>query len=90
MWNCEPLKTCNVVWEYMLGVKSQQQSKLNVLEIKMLRWMSGHTKHDKIRNKIIIGKVGLALNEEKTVESHLRGVGYMWRKRCRNICETFW
>lgn len=52
--------------------------------------MSGHTKHDKIRNKIIIEKVGLALNEEKTVESHLRGVGYMWRKRCRNICETFW
>ena len=36
------------------AVKSQHENKLNVAEMRMLRWMSGHTRHDKISNECII------------------------------------
>ena len=37
----------------------------------MLRWMSGHTKKDKIQNDYIREKVGVALIEEKMTETRL-------------------
>ena len=30
-------------------IKSQQENKLNVAEMRMLRWMSGHVRQDRIR-----------------------------------------
>ena len=42
------------------AVKKAQEKKLDVAEMRMLRWMSGVTKLDRIRNEIISGttKVG--------------------------------
>ena len=35
------------------AVKSQHESKISVAEMRMFRWMSGKTRHDRIRNDII-------------------------------------
>lgn len=49
-------------------VKSQQQHKLNVPDMKILCWMSRHMGQDRIENEYIRNKVGVALIEEKMVE----------------------
>jgi len=41
-------------------------------EMRMLRWMSGKTRHDRIRNDIIRERVGVAPIVEKLVENRLR------------------
>ena len=46
--------------------------KFNVVEMRILCWMSNHTKTDKIRNECIREKVGLAPIIEKLVEICLR------------------
>ena len=53
-------------------VKDQQENNLNVAEMRMLHWMSGHTRQYRIRNKCIREKVGVNPIEEKMVESYLR------------------
>lgn len=40
-------------------------------KIRMLRWMYGHIKRDKIRNEDILGKVGVASAEDKMWEEKL-------------------
>ena len=35
------------------AVKSEHENQVNVAEKRMLRWMSGKTRHDRIRNDII-------------------------------------
>ena len=52
--------------------KSQEENNLNVAEMSMLHWISGHTKQDRIRNKCIREKAGVKPIEEKMVESYLR------------------
>nr|XP_009767224.1 PREDICTED: uncharacterized protein LOC104218430 [Nicotiana sylvestris] len=41
-------------------VKKYHVQKMRVAEMKMLRWISGHTRKDKIRNKVIRDEVGVA------------------------------
>ena len=43
-----------------------------VVEIKMLRWMYGYTKPDKIRNVLIREKVSVVLIDDKMRETQLR------------------
>ncbi|QHO36650.1 Gibberellin-regulated protein [Arachis hypogaea] len=52
--------------------KREHEHKLSVAEMKMLRWMSGHTLLDKIRNEDIRERVGVVPIVEKMVESRLR------------------
>ena len=47
------------------ALKDQQEQKMGVTKMKMLRWMSGQTRKDKIRNGYIWNKVGVASIEEK-------------------------
>ena len=35
------------------AVKSQHENQVSVAEMRMLRWMSGKTRHDMIRNDVI-------------------------------------
>ena len=58
----------------------------------MLRWMSGHTRLDIIRNKVIRSKVGVASIVDKLRESRLRWFGHIRRRpisepvrRCENL-----
>jgi hypothetical protein len=41
-----------------LAVNSQHESKVSVAKMRMLHWMSGKTRHDRIRNDTIIESGG--------------------------------
>ncbi|XP_019254312.1 PREDICTED: uncharacterized protein LOC109233029 [Nicotiana attenuata] len=53
-------------------VKNSHVQKMRAAEMKMLRWMIACTKKDKIRNKVIQDKVGVASVKDKMWESRLR------------------
>lgn len=57
-----------------------QEQKLKVAEMRMLRWMCGHTRLDKIRNEVIRDKVGVASIGDKLRESRLRWFGHVLRR----------
>ncbi|CAN6688986.1 unnamed protein product [Malus baccata var. baccata] len=70
------------------AVKHQHVHKMGVAEMRMLRWMCGHTRKDKIRNEDIRGKVGVAEIEGKMRENRLRfrakgvkeDLGKLWKR----------
>ena len=58
----------------LYGAKSwaankQQVHKMSVVEMRMLRWMSGKTRKDKIRNEFISGSLGVASIGDKMREN---------------------
>ncbi|PHT40405.1 hypothetical protein CQW23_19259 [Capsicum baccatum] len=55
-------------------------AKPGVAEMRMLRWMCGHTRKDRVRNEIIQEKVGMALVEDKMQEVRLRWFGHVMRR----------
>nr|XP_009775483.1 PREDICTED: uncharacterized protein LOC104225402 [Nicotiana sylvestris] len=61
-------------------VKKSHVQKIKVGEMRMLRWMCGHIRKDKIRNEVIRDKVGVAYVEDKLWESRLRWFGHMKRR----------
>ncbi|KAL5141766.1 Metal tolerance protein 6 [Glycine soja] len=62
------------------AVKSQQENKVGVAEMRMLRWMCGKTRQDKIRNEAIRERVGVAPIVEKMVENRLKWFGHVERR----------
>ena len=62
--------------------------------MRMLRWMCGHTRKDKIRNDHIREWVGVAPITEKLVENRLRWFGHVQRRPInapvRRVDETTW
>ena len=61
-------------------VKNSHIQKMKVAEMRMLRWMCGHTRMDKIRNADIREKVGVAPMEDKMREVRLRWFGHIQRR----------
>ncbi|KAI0500658.1 hypothetical protein KFK09_018874 [Dendrobium nobile] len=61
-------------------LKEKHNTKLSVAEMRMLRWMSGFTLRDRIRNEHIREKVGVAPVEDKIRESCLRWFGHIKRR----------
>ncbi|XP_060189176.1 uncharacterized protein LOC132618126 isoform X2 [Lycium barbarum] len=61
-------------------VKISHVQKMKVAEMRMLRWMCGHTRSDRIRNEDIRDKVGVASVEDKMREARLRWFGHMKRR----------
>ncbi|XP_070012936.1 uncharacterized protein [Nicotiana sylvestris] len=53
---------------------------MNVAEMRMLRWMCGLTRMDKIRNGDIREKVGVAYMEDKMQEARLRWFGHIQKR----------
>ena len=54
------------------ATNKQQVHKMSVAEMRMLRWMSGKTRKDRIRNESIGGSLGVAPIGDKMRESRLR------------------
>ncbi|XP_070013241.1 uncharacterized protein [Nicotiana sylvestris] len=62
------------------AVKNSHTQKLKVEEIKMLKWMCGHTRMNKIRNEDIREKVGVDPIDDKMREARLRLFGHIQRR----------
>ena len=62
------------------ATKYENEQKMRVAEMRMLRWMCGHTRLDRIRNEKIREKVGVAPIDEKMRESRLRWFGHVCRR----------
>ena len=65
------------------AVKKAQEKKLDVAEMRMLRWMSGVTKLDRIRNERIRGTTKVGEISKKVQESRLKWYGHVLRRRIR-------
>ncbi|KAG5586098.1 hypothetical protein H5410_046532 [Solanum commersonii] len=53
---------------------------MHVAEMRMLRWMCGHTRSDKIRNEVVREKVGVASMVDKLREARLRWFRHVKRR----------
>ena len=62
------------------ATKKQHVHKMSVTEMRMLRWMCGKTRKDKVRNEHIRGLVGVAPIEDKIRENRLRWYGHVRRR----------
>ena len=62
------------------AVKKRQEKKLDVAEMRMLRWMCGVTRRDRIRNEIIRGTTKVREISDKIQESRLRWYGHIMRR----------
>ena len=62
------------------AVKKAQEKKLDVAEIRMLRWMCGVTKLDRIRNERIRGTTKVGEISKKVQESRLKWYGHVLRE----------
>ena len=63
------------------AVKKAQEKKLNVAEMRMLIWMSGVTRLDRIRNEIIRGTTEVGEISKKVQESRLKWYGHVLRRK---------
>ena len=72
-------------------IKKSHVQRMRVAEIRMIRWICGHTRLDKIRNEVIRGKIEVASMEAKMREAGLHWFGHV-RRRPRDAlvrrCET--
>ena len=59
----------------------ESKEKLDVAEIIMLRWMSGVTKLDRIRNERIRGTTKVGEISKKVQESRLKRHGHVLRRQ---------
>ncbi|XP_070005819.1 uncharacterized protein [Nicotiana sylvestris] len=61
-------------------VKNSHVQQMKVAKMRMLRWMCGHTRLDRIRNEVIRDKVGVSHVEAKMHEARLRWFGHVKRR----------
>ncbi len=62
------------------SLKKAQDNKLEVAEMRMLQWMCGVTKLDKIRNEIIRGTPKVGEITKKVQERRLKWYGHVMRR----------
>ena len=67
---------CAETW----AVKKEQEKKLDVVEMRMLRWMSGVANPDRIRNEIIRGTKKVGEISKKVQASRLKWYEHVLRR----------
>jgi hypothetical protein len=60
--------------------KRRHVQQLSVAEMRMLRWICGHTRRDQVQNDDIRERLGVAPVEEKLMQHRLRWFGHMQRR----------
>ena len=60
--------------------KIRHVQQLSVAEMRMLRWICGHTRMDRVRNDDIRDRLGVAPIEEKLLQHRLRWFGHIQRR----------
>jgi hypothetical protein len=60
--------------------KRRHVQQLSVAEMRMLRWICGNTRRDRVRNDDIRERLEVAPVEEKLVQHHLRWFGHIQRR----------
>ena len=70
------------------NVKKQHILKMSVAEMRMLRWISGNTRNDRIRNEEIFLKIGVASIDGKMRENHLRWFGHVQTSEDSDYCNS--
>ena len=67
---------CTKCW----AIKRYHAQKMSVVEMRMLRWMCGNTRRDKVQNEDIRTKIGVVPIEEKMRENRFRWFGHVRRR----------
>ena len=62
------------------GIKKTQEKRMDVAEMRMLRWSLGLTRKDKVRNEIIRERMGVRPVSEKIQGARLRWFGHVERR----------
>ena len=62
------------------SMKKAEEKKMDVAEMKMLRWMSGVTREDRIRNDYVRGSTKVTELSKKIQEGRLRWYGHLLRR----------
>jgi hypothetical protein len=62
------------------STKRRHIQQLSVAEMRMIRWICGHTRRDRVRNDDLRERLGAAPVEEKLVQHRLRWFGYIQRR----------
>ena len=65
-----------------LAIKNVQEKNLDVVEIRILRWMCGVIKLDRIRNERIRGTTKVGELSKKVQEGRLKWYRYERRRMC--------
>ncbi|KAG2657909.1 hypothetical protein PVAP13_1KG160105 [Panicum virgatum] len=60
--------------------KRRHVQQLSVAEMRMLRWLCGHTRRDRVRNEDIRDRVGVSPIEEKLIQYRLKWFGHVQRR----------
>ena len=72
--------------------KRRHIQQLSVVEMRMLRWICGHTRLDRVRNDDIHDRLGVTPIEEKLIQHRLRLFGMSTRDpqmhRCIEVDQT--
>jgi hypothetical protein len=61
-------------------IKRRYVQQLSIAEMRMLRWICGHTRRDVVRNDDIRERLGMTPVEEKLVQHHLRWFRHIQRR----------
>ena len=64
----------------LYGAECWPVKNFHIQKLRMLRWMCGHTRKDRVRNEIIREKVEVASVENKMREVRLRWFGHVMRR----------
>ncbi len=66
------------------ALKESYMSKIRIAGKRMLRWMSGHTRLDKVRNESIKENIGIVPIEDKLIEGRLRWFDHVKRRHTKD------
>ena len=70
------------------AVDKKIEQRMSVAEMRMLRWMSGVTREDRIRNEYLRGSIGVAPIGDKMRENRLRWFGHVMRREESEVVRT--